>query len=410
MNKTFIVFKQELRATVLRKSFFLTLFLIPIIGFVVTLIINNSRASSSPTVIENIFTPQEEIGVYGLIDQSGIIQNLPEDYKTSFILYQSEQEAAKALQTKELSGYYLIDSTYLKTGKVVLVKPDFNPLGDDLSYQLESLLNQQILAGDPKLLSQLSNASNFKVELTRPEESRDPNSGLTFFLPYAVTMIFYIIILGSSSLMLNSVTNEKTNRVLEILMTSIQPMQMLSGKIIALGLVGLAQTIVWSGTGLLLLRLSGGSTGIPLSFQLPTSILFWGILFFIGGYALYASLMAGLGALVPNLKEASQATTVLIIPLIIPMMLINAIVSQPNGVLSIIFSFLPFTSPVTMMTRLSAGNVPAWQILTSFGLLILCDYFVLRSISNFFRAQTLLSGSQFKMKFFFKALFGKNPA
>jgi len=220
-------------------------------------------------------------------------------------------------------------------------------------------------------------------------------------------MMFYIIILGSSSLMLNSITNEKTNRVMEILMTSITPSQMLTGKIVALGLVGLMQTIIWSVSGFLLLRMSGKTMDLASSFQLPISILIWGILFFIGGYTLYASLMAGLGAMVPNLKETSQATTVLIIPMIIPLMFISAIIDKPNGLISLILSMFPLTSPVTMMTRLASGNVPIWQILLSLFLIFAFAYFVIRSVSNLFRAQTLLSGQEFKLKYFFNALRGK---
>ena len=200
--------------------------------------------------------------------------------------------------------------------------------------------------------------------------------------------------------MLNSITIEKSNRVIEILLTSITPMQLLSGKIVALGLVGLLQTIVWSGTGLFILRLSGRSFALPIEFQLPTSILVWGIIFFILGYILYASLMAGVGALVSNLKEASQATTILVIPMVIPLVLLAPVIQNPNGALAIFLSLFPFTSPVSMMTRLSAGNVPFWQILLAIILLLVSAYWIVRSVSSFFRAQYLLSGKEFKIKYF----------
>ncbi len=231
---------------------------------------------------------------------------------------------------------------------------------------------------------------------------------LTFYIPYIVTMLFYFVILTSASLMLTSITNEKANRVMEILMTSITPMQLLAGKILALGLVGLIQTVVWTGTGFLLLRLSGKNLSLGQAVQVPPSILMYGVLFFVSGYFLYASLMAGAGALVPNIKEASQATTILIIPLIIPLILISAIVQSPNGTLAVLFSLFPLTSHVTMMTRLAAGSVPWWQIVLALVLILLTAYAIIRSVSRFFRAQNLLSGQEFKAKYFFKALFGKS--
>jgi ABC-2 type transport system permease protein len=249
---------------------------------------------------------------------------------------------------------------------------------------------------------------NFEMEILNSEPQRDPSHQLTFFLPYIVTFLFYIVILTSASLMLNSVTNEKSNRVIEILLTSITPLQLLTGKIFALGLTGLLQTIVWSGSGLLLLRLAGSSLSLPVEFQLPASILFWGVIFFICGYALFASLMAGIGALVSNVREASQATTIIVIPLVIPLMLLSPIIEKPNGALSVFFSLFPFTSPVTMMTRLSAGNVPVWQLLLAVGILVICSIWVIKSISRLFQAQYLLSGKEFKLKTFINILVGRS--
>jgi len=133
----------------------------------------------------------------------------------------------------------------------------------------------------------------------------------------------------------------------------------------------------------------------------------WGIIFFILGYILYASLMAGVGALVANIKEASQATTILIIPMVIPLALLAPVIENSNGTLAVILSLFPFTSPVSMMTRLSAGSVPTWQILLAVVLLIFSAYWIVRSVSGLFRAQYLLSGKEFKFKYFLDAIMGK---
>ena len=407
MNKTFIVFKQEIISTVMRKSFFITLFLIPLVGFLVTIIIGQSQNNPSSNLISTIFTPKNEVELFGVVDQSNLIEYIPEEYQNIFTLFPNQEESKNALNQQKIIGYYIIDKNYVENGKITLVKQDYDPLGEDQNWKLENILNERLLANYPKEFDRIQNPMNFDTEILSTESDRDPNSGLTFFIPYIVTMMFYIIILGSSSLMLNSITNEKTNRVMEILMTSINPSQMLTGKIVALGLVGLMQTVIWSVSGFLLLRLSGRTMDLASSFQLPISILFWGILFFIGGYTLYASLMAGLGAMVPNLKEASQATTILVIPMIIPLMFMSAIIDKPNGLISLILSLFPLTSPVTMMTRLASGSVPFWQIILSLLLIFAFAYLVIRSVSNLFRAQTLLSGQEFKLKYFFNALRGK---
>jgi ABC-2 type transport system permease protein len=117
--------------------------------------------------------------------------------------------------------------------------------------------------------------------------------------------------------------------------------------------------------------------------------------------------MAGLGALVPNLREASQATTVVILPMIVPLFLINNLISDPNGTLTVVLSLVPFTSPVTMMTRLSAVDVPWWQVALAIVLLVITVYFVLRAVAGMFRAQNLLSGQQFSVNVFIMQLFGR---
>jgi ABC-2 type transport system permease protein len=182
---------------------------------------------------------------------------------------------------------------------------------------------------------------------------------------------------------------------------------MLTGKIIALGATGLLQTVVWLGSGLLMLRFSGSAFALSAAFQLPVSILVWGIIFFLLGYALYASLMAGIGALVPNLREASQLTTIVILPMVVPLMLISALIQTPNSPLSTFLSIFPFTSPVSMMTRLAATTVPLWQIAISIVLLAATAVLLVRASASLFRAQNLLSGRSVSAKGFLRALAGK---
>jgi ABC-2 type transport system permease protein len=133
----------------------------------------------------------------------------------------------------------------------------------------------------------------------------------------------------------------------------------------------------------------------------------WGVLFFIFGYAVYASFMAGIGALVPSLREASQLTTVVILPMIIPLVFISALINTPNSPLSIFLSIFPLTAPVSMMTRLSATQVPFWQASLALLLLALTAVFLVRASASLFKAQNLLTGQTFTVAGFLKALAGK---
>jgi ABC-2 type transport system permease protein len=131
------------------------------------------------------------------------------------------------------------------------------------------------------------------------------------------------------------------------------------------------------------------------------------VVFFVLGYAMYASLMAAVGALVPNLREASQATFVVILPMIIPLLLISVLVEQPNGPLAVGMSLFPLTAPVTMMARLAIVEVPLWQLLAAVLLQAATAALIVRSVANLFRAQTLLSGKPFTIRLLFSALAGR---
>ena len=111
----------------------------------------------------------------------------------------------------------------------------------------------------------------------------DESNPISFWLPYGVTLLFYFLIMGSASLLLSNISKEKENRVIEILLNSVTPLQLLTGKIVGLGLVGLLQTILWFGTGYVLMNLSGRVFSLPVGYPPAASLVVWGIgLFCVG--------------------------------------------------------------------------------------------------------------------------------
>ena len=338
-----------------------------------------------------------------------IIKEIPASLKPGSLLpFPNEASASQALAGGQISGYYVIPADYIQSGNLTNVRTDFNPLGSSGNSSMLYTLQVNLLQGNTQLANLVNGPMSVTSHSFSPAPLRAESNMLTFFLPYAVTMLFYVIILSAASLLLSSVTKEKENRVIEILMVSVTPRQLLTGKIIGLGLLGLVQTITWVGTGRILLARGATTFNLSAAFQLPPSFLVWGIIFFLLGYAVYASLMAGLGALVPNLREASQVTILVIFPLIVPIFLLSVLIAEPNGLLATILSIFPLTAPVTMMTRLSAGVVPFWQTLLAAVLLAATAWFVVRAVAGMFRAQTILSGQPFSRKLFINALLGKS--
>lgn len=406
MNKMLLVFKNELITTITRRSFIITLLLIPAVSAIVMIVVSILGQNTSQ-VVSSMFTSAPGQVNEGFVDKSGLIKALPPNGgSTPLVQFADEAQARSALSKGTITGFYVIPKDYITSGKVIYVRNDFNPLaGLNQTFAIQDILHYNLLGENETLATRIDTPLQLeRVSLAPQTPQREQSNPLTFILPYVVTMIFYIVILTAASLMLNSVTAEKQNRMIEILMVSITPSQMLTGKIIALGLVGLIQTIVWTGAGYGLLILSGQRLNLSAAFYLPPSILIWGGVFFLLGYAVYAGFMAGVGALVPNFREASQATTIMVIPLVIPLALISSLTSSPDGAISVVLSLFPLTSPIAMMTRLSAGNVPIWQILLSALILAATAFLVIRTAAGLFRAQTLLSGKTFTIKAFFIAM------
>jgi ABC-2 type transport system permease protein len=411
MKNIWLILKTEFINTITRRSFLLILILVPLVPALILGGVSLFGGDNTGEDVENIFQPsQQEKTSEGYVDQADIIHSLPEWIgQDRLIPYDGEDDARSAVVNGDINGYYLIPSDYIQSGDVRYVREDFNPLGAiEETYIITSVIEYNLLGGDPQRHQAFVNPAQVQqIDLSPDDNERDESSPLAFYLPYGVTLLFYILILTSASLMLNSVAKEKENRVMEILMSSVKPKQLMAGKILGLGLVGLLQMILWMGSGILLLRLGGTTLNIPPSLQLPPEIFYWGIPFFILGYLIYATIMAGVGALVPNLKEGTQATFYVILPILVPLLLIGVIIDQPNATLPVILSLIPFTAPNTIMTRMAVSPVPLWQLLIALGLMILTVVFLIRAVSGMFRANLLLTGKKFSLKAYMMALHGK---
>ncbi len=415
MNKTFIILKTEFINTVTRRSFLLTLILVPLLPALILGGISLFGGEDAQGSAESGGIVQPQPGaqiVEGYVDKADVIDQIPDWVEAGSLLpFNSVDQANQALLSGKISGYYVIEPDYLETGSIRYINEEFSPFSSlETTGNIDIVIRYNLLGADPLKLAIYSSPLTVEMVDLEPEVvNRDQSNPLSFYLPYGVAMLLYVLILTSASLMMNSVAKEKENRVMEILISSVKPRQLLTGKILALGLVGLLQTAVWMGSGFLLLRLGGSTLNIPANLQLPPELLIWSLVFFLLGYLLYATIMAGVGALVPNIKEASQATILIVLPLLVPLTLISVIIDQPNAVLPVILSLFPFTSPITILTRMAVIPVPLWQILTAIVLLTGTILLLIRAVSGMFRAQVLLTGKKFSLGGYLRTLLGREP-
>jgi ABC-2 type transport system permease protein len=410
MKNTWLVFRQEVINTLTRRSFILTAFGIPLISIIIFSIASLfNRPNPGPLPGFGNIVKSDSALPEGYVDQSGLIEILPEDLSAETLqAYQDEQGAKEAVLSGEISGYYLIPGDYLDRGQLVYVSSDFNPMDAfDRGSVIDQVLELNLLQGDASLAALVNSPFALQVMVLNPSSRFDQDTPLTFFLPYGVMLLYYMLILMSAGFLVSSLNKERESRVLEIMLVTVTPKELLAGKFIALGLMGLLVNVFWVGSAYGLMVLGGTTIQLPEEFQLAPYVLIWGGVFFILGYAVYASLLGAVGAMLPNLRETSQATVVVIMPMIIPLMFITVMIAQPNGLLAVALSLFPLTSPVTMMLRLTVTNVPGWQLLLSVVFLLIAAFLILRAVASLFRAQTMLTGQPLSIRNIYRLILGK---
>jgi ABC-2 type transport system permease protein len=245
MNKIMRVFLNEIITIVTRRSFILVLFLVPLVSFAIFFFVNFiNRTEPGMPVADLVRNGQRQL-LEGYVDRSGLIEQLPLEAQGRLFSFETAAAAQQALDAGEISAIYIISSDYLESGRIYYQRPDVTVFSDiPQSGLLQYALTYNLLGGDAQLAARVhAPLDELDSTFLSTAVQRDPGNMMTFFLPYVVTFIFYITIFSSASLMLNSITDEKQNRVIEILMTSVTPVQMLAGKVFALGLVGLLQTL-----------------------------------------------------------------------------------------------------------------------------------------------------------------------
>jgi ABC-2 type transport system permease protein len=424
MNKTLQVLRYELATTLSRRSFLLVAVGVPLLAILIAAaaaLLGDPapEGSGAPAATES-----SQLAVEGYVDYSGLITTLPPDIPPGHLLaYADEQQAKQALDAGEITRYYLIPADFIATGQVFYIYPETTPLiADGQDWLILRTLLVNLMGGDLALANRIWNPMNQQVTDLGAgpageggaDNCSQPGMGcqsnlLIRYLPAIMAVLFYVFLLTASNMLLRNVGSEKENRTIEVLLLSVTPRQMLVGKIVGLGIASLLQTVLWVGTFFGLLTLGGSALSLPDAFTIPLSILAWSLVFFVLGFAIYASLMAGAGALVPRLKEANQASFIAMAPLMAGYLvgLLAPLADLADGALPTALSLFPLTAPIVMMMRLTAGTVPLWQLLLSAGLMALSAYAIVQAVAAMFRAQNLLSGQSFSVRRFFSALFAQ---
>jgi ABC-2 type transport system permease protein len=347
-----------LRQETSKRSFLLLLLLLPLILVFAILF---------GTLIARI---EQKSTTLGYVDQAGIISDPalgPEDDEVSLAAYGNVEEAQAALDAKAIDGYYVIAADYATTHNAELVYLE-QPPGSAMRH-FEEVVRTNLVANEtPALAERLLEGANLTIRATKYDREFSVDSSIAgLFLPVVVAMFFVFLIMTTSGYMTTVLADEKTNRTIEIIVTSISPGQMMAGKLLgALG-IALLQLVVW--TVFLVATLLVGGQVFHLSWLQNVSVNWRDaamiVLVALPAYYFIAALMTLLGTMASDDMEAQQISGLSFIILMLPVYLLMVIIPNPDGVVSLILSFFPATSILTMGVRSMIMVVPTWQVIVS---------------------------------------------
>ena len=420
MKKTLEIIRYEFASALGRKSYLFVAFGIPILAVVIFAGINLVRSNNSASATAEQEHERFQFEVEGYVDKAGIITSMPEDVPEGTLRpYPSENAAKDAMENGEITAYYVIPAEYIDTGDMVYVHPDVNPIAEGgQNWVMIWTLYFNLLDRNTDLASNVWSPANYVRRDLSLISSQDggpidecsipgytcESNELIQLLPIFIMAIIYISIISGGSILLRLVSSEKDSRIMEILLLSASPNQLLNGKVISYCILGFLQVLAWLGAVYLIFRVGGTTLSLPPGFSLPISLLVWGLIFFVLGYAVYATIMAGAGALTPKVSQYTSVYFIVSSPLLISYLFSIMLAMRPHSPLAVGLSIFPLSAPIMMMTRLTVGNVPLWQPILAAVLTIIMAVLIIRAVARMFRAQMLLSGQPFSIQRYLKAL------
>jgi ABC-2 type transport system permease protein len=365
MTKFWRVAWHEYSRHVFRKRFLVVLFSVPLmIAFMAVLVV----------VIIIMETGSKPVGY---IDLSGLLLNpisqprvkWPEQ-NVSMVAYTDETSANDDLQAKKIQAYYIIPKDYLQTGQVKLIY--LSKLKGSDEGQFAAFLRVNLLANQPPDIANRILAGNTIITQSA-DKSRQASQEqfINIVLPLLAGILFIVGMSTSSGYLMQAVVEEKENRTMEIMVTSVSPNQLMSGKVIADIAIGVTQLVVWA--IFIILALLIGQNYVPWLGGLSFSGEMIGVILavMIPAFIMISGLMAAVGATVSEGSEGQQIMGLFTIPIWIPYVFIGAFIQNPNSPLAIAMSLFPLTAPMTIIIRQSFTSIPAWQLIASVTILVL---------------------------------------
>lgn len=314
--------------------------------------------------------------------------------------YDDLESALVDLRAGEIASVFEFPADYFEEGNLTVhvERLALNPTSSDPIRQL--VFNEVLTVVDEETLTRLREPGVYAdVNLTRVTDTGDAvgrSDDESFGVIYAYGILYLLTVFATVGYLMQSVIEEKQSRLVEVLLSSIRPGQLLIGKIFANGALGLMQIGIWVTIALVSMTAAPGIGDLingflrSVSLTLPTALIM--LVYFVLGYLMFAAVFGGIGAISTSVREGPQFASAIIFPAMIPFFVIMIFATTPNETLPTALSILPFMSPLAMPMRLLVTDVPFLQIAVSIGLQALLVVLLFWMAGRLFRVQSLLSG------------------
>lgn len=354
---------------------------------------------------------------------------ITKDPKLYYLTNESEADLKQSVLKEKIDGFVVIPQDVVENGIVTV----FTKGGGGIGYitvldrniseiirhkrLVNSGLNQQMI----DLVDKGVRVETQKINETGKVEK--DSTEMMAFVGYILGFAIYLMVFIYGSIVSRGVIEEKTNRIIEIIASSVKPIEIMIGKVVGIGLVGLTQVLFWmiltatllyfandilvltgvnhdmvaNSSQLQDMAKSPQAQNIPKNFEMPSISPWIGVLFlfnFLSGYFIYAIFFAGVGAAVENEQDAAQLNMPLTLPVILTTVFIPQVMSNPDSAFSMALSLFPITAPIIMTVRVASTSVPIWQIILSIFIMAVGAYLMLLAASKIYRIGILSSGKK----------------
>ncbi|MBW2159894.1 MAG: ABC transporter permease [Deltaproteobacteria bacterium] len=356
-----------------------------------------------------------ESSQFGLVDESGVIDRAVFEQRdgarvwtangNDVVLYDNGDVATSDLESGRLRAVYIVAKNYLSSGEVRAIQSDKTPLlsmgGTTIEPLLRSLLRKSLVEGrlDGDVQERVISPAYFirsrlgpeGEEVTGVDEALDLLVRTT--IPLFLGILLLTALLSASGYLVQTVSTDKESKIVEVLLSSVTPEEILAGKLFGLGAAGLVQFAVWS--SMVVFVALSASAALASVVTIPWEALAVAPLLFILGYLFLGSLMLATAALGANAAESQKLTMGWAMLAILPLMVLVILLEAPNGTLGQIMTWIPFTSPLTVIIRLAVdpSGIAWWEVIGAMGVLVVSTWLSIRVGARLFRVGFLLTGS-----------------